>query len=128
MKSEIFAISYVVVTIETEKEEGREGEEKEKESVHPSAESASRPAVQIAYSLFAAQFSSRVSNTIRYDLTFAARRRGGTRREWLRRCRRERKGVGGAGGRKSLIYSVNGVIRTRRRPYLVYQPVGIMSF
>lgn len=55
---------------------GREGEEKEKESVHPSAESASRPAVQIAYSLFAAQFSSRVSNTIRYDLTFAAGRQG----------------------------------------------------
>lgn len=70
---------------------------------------------QIAYSPFAAQFSSRVSNTICYDLTSAAGERGGRRR-------------GKAGGRKSLIYTVNGVIRTRWRPYLVYQPVGIMSF
>lgn len=68
---------------------------------------------QIAYSPFAAQFNSRVSNTICYDLTSAAGERG-----------REGK----AGGRKSLIYTVNGVIRTRWRPYLVYQPVGIMSF
>jgi len=66
---------------------------------------------QIAYSPFAAQFSSRVSNTICYDLTSAAGERGGK-----------------AGGRKSLIYTVNGVIRTRWGPYLVYQPVGIMSF
>lgn len=72
------------------------------------------------------QLKSLEYNSLRFNVRRGAT--GGTRSEWLRRCRREREGVEGAGGRKSLIYSVNGVIRTRRRPYLVYQPVGIMSF
>lgn len=127
MKSEIFAISYVVVTIATEKEEGG-GKRKRKRVFIPRRKVRVAPAVQIAYSLFAAQFSSRVSNTIRYDLTLAAGRRGEHGESGCDAAEGNERGSGDAGGRKSLIYSVNGVIRTRRRPYLVYQPVGIMSF
>lgn len=76
MRNEIFAISYVIVTIVTEKETAEERDRKRERQCSSLGGKCESPAVQIAYSLFAAQFSSRVSNTIRYDLTFAAGRRG----------------------------------------------------
>lgn len=97
MKSEIFAISYVVVTIATEKEKGGEGgRERERECSSLGGKCESPRGANCVFSFRCPiQLKSLEYNSLRFNARRGAT--GGTRREWLRRCRREREGVGGRG-------------------------------
>lgn len=108
VRGEIFVISYVVIIIAAERECSSLGGKCE----------SPRGANCVFSFRCPIQLKSLEYNSLRFNV-----RHGATRGH-----EGDEKGDRGVGGRKSLIYSVNGVIRTRRRPYLVYQPVGIMSF